>query len=260
MPSAHHFIISALALYAAPAMAQPPAAWQTTATEYGCFTATRRSNDIRTTLVLPDGNDVGTPILIRMLFPIPGPPGPVEFGQSKAVVRAPAPPMDTSFEIDFIGNATLGPSRGLLTIRVNDAALAQLGRQDTLFDLFYKGEPLTTATVSGLAQARQQLATCRPLVPPPNRAAAPLGRPADWIETGRFDRLVREGTGRFAFMLGITPRGRAESCAIDRTTGDATADDYLCKQLIRRSRFVAATDAAARHIAGSYTLRFNFAG
>ncbi len=163
-------------------------------------------------------------------------------------------------------NVTLDPLSSRRAFALNGPLSAEVQRAlrvgpSATVEISWGSTPAETTTVGlgSFSSAFAALDACRPLVPPPGRAAAPVGVPARWILStleSQAEELKAAGVGllRFEADLVISPLGQLATCAIAVSTGVALLDDRLCRAIRTRGRFVTATDAASRHIAGRYRL------
>ena len=100
-----------------------------------------------------------------------------------------------------------------------------------------------------------------PAAPPPPRftpkAAAPKGRPGDWVTTNDYpSRALREEReGTTGFRLTVGPDGRVTNCEITSSSGSPDLDAATCDNLRRRARFTPGTDGEGQPTTSSYSSR-----
>jgi protein TonB len=64
---------------------------------------------------------------------------------------------------------------------------------------------------------------------------------------------IRAGhTGTVRFRVGIDASGRVTDCTVTQSSGYAGLDAATCRNVTRRARFDAASDAMGEKVAGTY--------
>jgi protein TonB len=100
-----------------------------------------------------------------------------------------------------------------------------------------------------------------PSAPPPPRftatGAVPRGQPSSWVTTDDYpSRALREGaTGTTGFHLTVGPDGRASSCEVTSSSGNAELDAATCKYAQSRARFTPAKNGDGQPTTGTYSSR-----
>ena len=115
--------------------------------------------------------------------------------------------------------------------------------------------PPPAPVVPVIAPPAPVIAPPAPRVPP--KAAAPRGRPGDWVTTNDYpSRALREEReGTTGFRLSVGPDGRVTNCEITSSSGSPDLDQATCDNLRRRARFTPATDGEGQPTSGSYVSR-----
>ncbi len=105
-----------------------------------------------------------------------------------------------------------------------------------------------------------QPAATRP-APTTSRSRDPVPRnPARWLEGADFGRAdpPRTGGGVLDYSLIVNPRGRAEECVVNRSSGSREYDQLACRYLLRRARFDPALDVQGNQVEGRYRSSIRF--
>ncbi|MEE4453793.1 TonB family protein [Novosphingobium resinovorum] len=124
--------------------------------------------------------------------------------------------------------------------------------------------PITGVTVDPLPAAGSSdlaldfgLPTTKPADPPARfapKSAKPRGNVAGWVTTDDYPTAdVRAGhTGTVRFRLAIDAGGRVTGCTVTQSSGFPGLDEATCRNVTRRARFDAASDAMGEKATGSY--------
>lgn len=238
-----------------PGTASAQAGWTANRDEYGCYSVSRSQGAQTISLYGASGGSqarvtVSAPVELR-----DGADG--RFSKVRAHgSRYPAHTASvTYFEDPQRSEAFATRYRVNVEISGDGATMDWLARGPS-FDVTHFDKPLTTLTVSGIADARATLAACRPVPAPPNRALRPQGNRAGWIDANELLQLVNDRPiGPIAADLVVNARGRVERCTITVSSTIPAVDDRFCASLKRRGRFTAATDALGKHIAATFPYR-----
>ena len=67
------------------------------------------------------------------------------------------------------------------------------------------------------------------------------------------EALAQRAQGSTRYRLQLSEAGRAETCDIERSSGNAALDQATCQVMTSRSRFHPALDAAGRPVASTFT-------
>jgi protein TonB len=86
------------------------------------------------------------------------------------------------------------------------------------------------------------------------KTARPRGNQAGWVTTDDYPTAdIRAGhTGTVRFRVGINASGRVTDCTVTQSSGYAGLDAATCRNVTRRARFDAASDAMGEKVAGTY--------
>lgn len=86
------------------------------------------------------------------------------------------------------------------------------------------------------------------------KSAKPRGNVAGWVTTSDYPTAdIRAGhTGTVRFRLAIDANGRVSDCTVTQSSGFPGLDDATCRNVSKRARFDAASDAAGGRTAGTY--------
>jgi protein TonB len=86
------------------------------------------------------------------------------------------------------------------------------------------------------------------------KTARPRGNQAGWVTTDDYPTAdIRAGhTGTVRFRVGIDASGRVTDCTVTQSSGYAGLDAATCRNVTRRARFDAASDAMGEKVAGTY--------
>lgn len=93
---------------------------------------------------------------------------------------------------------------------------------------------------------------------PPARFAPKIARPRGdltrWVTTQDYPSVdLRAGnSGTVRFRLAIDGAGRVTGCTVTQSSGHPGLDAATCRNVARRARFDAASDAAGEKVAGTY--------
>lgn len=93
------------------------------------------------------------------------------------------------------------------------------------------------------------------LQPDKTVGVSPKSNPNEWVTTDDYPAsALRVGLqGRTSFRLDVGSDGHPAACSITQTSGSVDLDQATCRNLMRRARFRAATDAAGAPISSSYS-------
>lgn len=117
-------------------------------------------------------------------------------------------------------------------------------------------DPMPTS--SGLDLDRGQvMPSSMPSDPPARftpRTAKPRGNVAGWVTTSDYPTAdIRAGhTGTVRFRLAIDADGRVSDCTVTQSSGFPGLDAATCRNVSKRARFEAASDATGDRTAGTY--------
>ncbi|MFC0205952.1 TonB family protein [Novosphingobium soli] len=86
------------------------------------------------------------------------------------------------------------------------------------------------------------------------RAARPRGDAARWVTTEDYPTAdIRAGhTGTVRFRLSIDASGRVSGCTVTQSSGFPGLDAATCRNVAKRARFDAASDATGEKVGGTY--------
>lgn len=86
------------------------------------------------------------------------------------------------------------------------------------------------------------------------KTAKPRGNVAGWVTTEDYPTTdIRAGhTGTVRFRLAIDGAGRVTGCTITQSSGYTGLDAATCRNVAKRARFDAASDAMGDKVAGTY--------
>lgn len=86
------------------------------------------------------------------------------------------------------------------------------------------------------------------------KSAKPRGNVAGWVTTSDYPTAdIRAGhTGTVRFRLAIDADGRVSDCTVTQSSGFPGLDAATCRNVSKRARFDAASDATGGRTAGSY--------
>lgn len=86
------------------------------------------------------------------------------------------------------------------------------------------------------------------------KTARPRGNQAGWVTTDDYPTAdIRAGhTGTVRFRVAIDTSGRVTGCTVTQSSGHPGLDAATCKNVARRARFDAASDAMGEKVAGTY--------
>ncbi|EJU10530.1 TonB family protein [Novosphingobium resinovorum] len=86
------------------------------------------------------------------------------------------------------------------------------------------------------------------------KVARPRGNVAGWVTTADYPTAdIRAGnTGTVRFRLAIDADGRVSGCTVTQSSGFPGLDAATCRNVTRRARFDAASDATGGRAAGTY--------
>lgn len=115
--------------------------------------------------------------------------------------------------------------------------------------------PPPAPVVPVIAPPAPAIAPPPPRIPP--KAAAPRGRPQEWVTTNDYpSRALREEReGTTGFRLTVGPDGKVTNCEVTSSSGSPDLDEATCSNLRRRARFTPATDGEGQPTTGSYSSR-----
>jgi len=111
------------------------------------------------------------------------------------------------------------------------------------------------AAVTVLALAGAVAATARADDAPANPAPPrPANHPGDWASDNDYPYYARRigAVGVVVFELAVGANGVPTACQVIASSRNDLLDKTTCKLMMERARFVPATDAAGKPVAGSY--------
>jgi hypothetical protein len=232
-----------------------PADWAVSNNEYGCQHV-YRDQGLTRTFFAPRGSQYE----VTMRIPLTGLTYPdSERAKVDAQTKAkPALNYRVLFNQDESRPTTAGyETLATVTISGSSELLDWMIQTEPLLELKYDDRVIADFKLTGIGDARLAFAGCRPVPVKPNRRLEPLRATNHWINGADYIGLMGSTTsvGPIVAELIVDAQGRVANCRVSTSSGIEAVDAQFCKDLQRRARFKAATDALGNYVAAAYTFR-----